>query len=259
MRLLILTIATALCVHAQWLDRPTPGTPRLANGKPNLKAAAPRSGGKPSLSGVWQVEGVTESGGLGENLISKYLLNFFADFKPGEEPFQPSAGAQYRQVPKPGQKLELLCPPARLPATDLLPVPFKIVQTPELTLILYEDFENFRQIHTDGRSLPVDPQPAFLGYSVGKWEGGTFVVKSAGFNGLLGIDAAGHPNSEAMQLTERFHRVDFGHMDLEITVDDARTYTRPVSVNVHFQLLPDTDLIESVCEDEKDKVHLAGR
>ncbi len=131
--------------------------------------------------------------------------------------------------------------------------------TPDLTLILYEDFENFRQIHTDGRNLPIDPQPAFLGYSVGKWEGGTFVVKSAGFNTLLGIDGAGHPNSEAMQVTERFHRVDFGHMDLQITVDDPRTYTKPVSVNVHFQLLPDTDLIESVCEDEKDKVHLAGK
>jgi hypothetical protein len=259
MRLLILTMAATLCVHAQWLDRPTPGTPRLANGKPNLTAAAPRSGGKPNLSGVWQVEGSAVNGGLGESRVSNYLLNFFADFKTGEEPFQPAVVAQFRPGAQPGQKLELLCPPARLPAADLLPVPFKIVQTSDLTLILYEDFENFRQIHTDGRNLPVDPQPAFLGYSVGKWEGGTFVVKSSGFNSLLGIDAAGHPNSEGMQVTERFHRVDFGHMELQITVDDSRTYTKPVTVNVHLQLLPDTDLIESVCEDEKDKVHLAGK
>jgi hypothetical protein len=259
MRLLILTMATTLCVHAQWLDRPTPGTPRLANGKPNLSAAAPRTGGKPNLSGVWQVEGSEDGAGLGESRESNYLVNFFADFKSGEEPFQPAAAAQFRQPPGSRKKLDLPCPPARLPFSDLLPIPFKIVQTPDLTLVLYEDFENFRQIHTDGRNLPVDPQPAFLGYSVGKWEGGIFVVKSAGFNGLLGIDGEGHPNSEAMQLTERFHRLDFGHMDLQITVDDPRTYTKPVTVNVHLYLLPDTDLIESVCEDEKDKTHLAAK
>jgi len=259
MRLLILTLAGALCAHAQWLNRPTPGTPRLPGGKPNLTAAAPRTGGKPDLSGIWQAEGHVDNGGLGESYVSKYLLNFFADFKPGEEPVQPAAAERFRKGAAGGQKLELLCPPPRLPATDLLPIPFKIVQTPGLTLILYEDFENFRQIHTDGRSLPVDPQPSFLGYSVGRWEDGTFVVKSSGFNDLLGIDASGHPNSEAMQVTERFRRVDFGHMELQITVEDPRTYTKPVTVNVHLGLLPDTELLESVCEDEKDKIHLAGK
>jgi hypothetical protein len=259
MRLLVLTIASTLCAQAQWLNHPTAGTPRLPGGKPNLTAPAPRTCGKPNLSGVWQVEGSADNGGLGESRVSNYLLNFFADFKAGEEPFQPAAAAKFSQKSAGGQKLELLCPPARLPAADLLPVPFKIVQTPGLMLILYEDFENFRQIYTDGRSLPIDPQPAFLGYSVGRWEGATFVVKSAGFNGLLDLDAACHPNSEAMEVTERFRRVDFGHMDLQITVNDPRTYTRPVTVNVHLLLLPDKDIIESVCEDEKDKVHLAGR
>jgi hypothetical protein len=252
-RLFCLLLILSTGAHAQWLNLPTPGTPRSRDGKPNLTAPAPRqNGGTPDLSGVWQVEGTTDTGGLGESQISPYFLNFLAAFKPGEEPFQSAAVRKSRPDRPPLPP----CPPARLPNSDVLPVPFKIVQTPGLTLILYEDFENFRQIHTDGRRLPRDPQPTFLGYSVGSWEGATFVVNTTGFNDLSALDALGHPHSEAMRITERFRRLDFGHMQLQITMDDPATYTRPVTVSVPLRLLPDTDILESVCEDEKDQAHI---
>ena len=133
----------------------------------------------------------------------------------------------------------------------------KIVQTPEVIIVLYEDQNPYRQIYTDGRPLPKDPQPAWLGYSVGKWEGDTLVVDSAGFNDKGSLDTAGHPQSEELRLRERFHRRDFGHMDLELTIDDARMYTRPFTVKVTEVLLPDSDVLEFVCTDnEKDRAHL---
>ncbi len=264
MRLLLATLAGTLCLQGQWLNYPATGTPRLAGGKPNLSAPAPKKAGKPDLSGMWQVESspkkviepYTYPGGetiLGETDISVYFANFFADYKFGEEPFTPAAAAAFHAKHSPP---EASCPPARLPNSDLVPVPFKLLQTPGLTLILYEDFENFRQIHTDGRGLPKDPQPTFLGYSAGRWEGDTFVVETNGFNDLAALDAMGHPHSEAMKITERFRRVDFGHMNLQITVDDPVTYAKPVTISVRLGLLPDTDLIESVCELEKDQPHM---
>jgi hypothetical protein len=127
--------------------------------------------------------------------------------------------------------------------------------------MLYEaDTNFFRQIFTDGRKLPADPQPSWLGYSVGKWDGDWFVVDSVGFNDKSGLDAMGHPHSESMRLTERFRRRDYGHMDLEITLDDPKTYTKPVTIKVAHQLHPDTEILESFCsEGEKDLTHMRGQ
>jgi hypothetical protein len=114
-----------------------------------------------------------------------------------------------------------------------------------------------RQIYTDGRKHTPDPPPTWLGYSVGKWDGDTFVVDTVGFNDLSWLDAFGHPHSEDMKITERFQRIDFGHMELQITVDDPKSYTKPIAVKFGLRLLPDTDLIESFCaENEKDVQHL---
>ena len=127
-------------------------------------------------------------------------------------------------------------------------------------LVLYEADTFFRQIHTDGRKPPVDPQPSWLGYSVGRWEGDALVVEVTGFNDLSPLDAMGHFHSADLRVTERFQRRDFGHMDALITLDDAKVFTKPVSIQVTYQLLPDTDLIESFCtEDEKDLAHLANQ
>ncbi|PWU11367.1 MAG: hypothetical protein C5B51_02710 [Terriglobia bacterium] len=271
--ILILLTAAPWGAHAQWLSRRDPDTPRLHDGKPNLHAPVPRRNGKPDLSGVWEVESSPAKeveryllpggeNGLGEDVPSKYFLNFFADFPFLQEPFHPQAAALFKQrLQGSGPKPPTLCAPPSLPAVDLVPVPFKFVPTPGVLMMLYEGDSNFfRQIYTDGRKLPDDPQPSWLGYSVGKWQGDAFVVETIGFNDKGRLDAMGHFHSESMRLTERFQRRDFGHMDGQITVDDPKTYTKPVTVNVAFRLLPDSDLLESFCtEGESDLAHIGGR
>ena len=269
--IVIMLMGTPVCASAQWLNYPTPGTPRTKDGKPILSAPAPRRGGKPDLAGVWQVESSPRKelerfslpggeNGLGEDDASKYFINFFSDFPFGQEPFQPAAAALFRQRMQSGRKPPTLCPPANMPLEDLVPSPFKIVPTPGFTIMLYEGDNFYRQIYTDGRKLPSDPQPSWLGYSVGKWEGDWFVIDTVGFNDKGVLDAMGHFHSESMHLTERLHRRDFGHMDVEITVDDPKTYTKPVTIRVSHRLLPDTDLIESFCsEGEKDLAHMPGK
>jgi hypothetical protein len=135
--------------------------------------------------------------------------------------------------------------------------PFKIIQTPGLIVMLYEVDSTHRQVYTDGRKLPADPQPAWLGYSVGKWEGDTLVVDTAGFNDKSWLDAFGHPHSEALRIQERFRRRDFGHMEVQVTIDDPKTFTKPFTIKFNDLLLPDTDILESFCtENEKDRPHL---
>ena len=147
-----------------------------------------------------------------------------------------------------------------MPHADLLPEPFKIIQTPGEILMLYEVETIFRQIFTDGRKHPTDPSPAWLGYSVGKWDGDTLVVDTMGFNDLSWLDARGHGHSEDMRVEERFHRRDFGHMEVTVTITDPKTFTKPVTINFVEQLLPDTDVFEHICsENEKDAAHQPGK
>ncbi|HEY3826562.1 MAG TPA: hypothetical protein VGL82_18495, partial [Bryobacteraceae bacterium] len=136
----------------------------------------------------------------------------------------------------------------------------RIVQTPGLIVVLYQGTTNsvHRTIFTDGRKLPVDPNPTWMGYSVGHWEGDTLIVDTAGFNDRSWLDIEGHPHTEALHITERFHRRDFGHMDLDITIDDPKTFTKPFSLKMPQLLTPDTDLIESVCENDRSVPHMLG-
>jgi hypothetical protein len=135
-------------------------------------------------------------------------------------------------------------------------MPKRFVQTPQLLVILYEG-DIPRQIHMDGRALPVDPQPAWVGYSIGKWEGDTLVVQTAGFNPRAPLDLLGHPRSESMRMTERMRRRDFGHLDTQVTIDDPTSYSKPITFRYTATLVPDDDLLEWVCtENEKDSVHL---
>jgi hypothetical protein len=264
--------ALPLCIPAQWLNQRDPSLPRTRDGKPNLTAPAPRRNGKPDISGLWEVESSPREdveklllpggeNGLGEDVPSKYFLNFFSDFPFLQEPFQPAAGAQYHQALQSGRKPPTLCPPPSITVNDLNVAPFKIVQTPGLTMMLYEGNDIFfRQVFTDGRKLPADPQPSWLVYSVGRWEGDSFVIDTIGFNDKNVLDAMGHSHSESMHLTERFRRRDVGHMNLQITLDDSKTYTKPVTVEVSLRLVPDSDLIESFCtEGETDLAHLPGK
>jgi hypothetical protein len=263
--LFIALLVAPLYVNAQWAIYHDPTIPRTKDGKPNLSAPAPRLNGKPDLSGIWIPESapVSEIGqfllpgginGLGEDLPTKYFFSVFFDSPPGQEPYRPEVRAKLPKGPPPAPST--LCPLPTLPFQGLVPELFKIVQTPRLTILLYEADTVFRQIFTDGRALPVDPTPSWLGYSVGKWMGDAFVVDSIGFNDKGTLDALGHPHSEAMRLTETFRRRDFGHMDVQVTIDDPKTYTKPVTILVKHRLVPDTELIEYFChENEQDAAH----
>ncbi len=262
----------AACGQGQWLNHPAPGTPRTRDGKPDLSARAPRANGKPDLSGIWVAESATREellrlfpGGennLGEIGPSRHFMNIFSDFKPEEIPIRPAAAA-IAQERRAGLAKDIpltRCLPAGVPFVNALPAPYKLIQTPGVIAMLYEQDTSFRQIFIDGRKPPNDPQPSWLGYSVGKWDGDSLVVDTAGFNDRSWLDAFGHPHSESMRVTERFHRRDFGHMEVQITVDDSTMYTKPFTVKIGQRLLPDTDLIESFClENEKDRAHIVGK
>jgi hypothetical protein len=261
----IASLGVSLCAQAQWLNQPTPGAPRTPAGKVNMTGPVSRVNGKPDLSGVWQAQGEPRAPeglfGLGESTNSKYFRDVLSDFKPGEEPLTPAASEIFRQHGQPGVVgPSQICLPDGVPHADLLPEPFKIIQTPGEILILYEVETIFRQIFTDGRKLPADPSPTWLGYSVGTWEGDNLVVDTAGFNSLSWLDARGHAHSEDLRVQERFHRRDFGHMDVAVTITDPKTFTRPITINFVEELLPDTDVFEHICsEDEKDAAHQPGK
>jgi len=255
--------------HAQWLNYPEARTPRTKDGKPNLTAPAPRLNGKPDVSGLWQAERTPQSeydNVLGKGFtglqvdthdITKHVLNVFWGMKPEEEPLRPEAAAIMKQrAGKPLEYPHTQCLPGGIPLA-LLVFTFKIIQTPYEIVLLSETADPPRQIHTDGRPLPRDPDPTWMGYSVGHWEGDTLVVETAGLNDRAWLDAFGHPRSESMRITERYRRRDFGHMDLEITFNDPKYYTRPFSIKMGLRLIPDSDLLEYVCtENEKDRIHL---
>jgi hypothetical protein len=228
---------------AQWLKYKTPGIPRTADGKPDLNAPAPRTAdGKPDLSGLWR----GAAGG--------YLTDIASDLKPGE--VLPWAAELYKKREAEFSK--------DFPGYRCMPFPgffysyglFKIMQTPGLTAILAEASSTYRQIFTDGRSFPEDMYPTWMGYSVGHWDGDTFVVESAGFNDQTWLDLNGHPHSEALRVTERFFRRDFGHMQHEVTLDDPKVFTKPVTISLNTELVPDTEMLEAVCnENEQDVKH----
>jgi len=248
-------IFTSMPVAAQWLNLPTKGIPRTKDGKPDLAGPAPRKpDGKPDLSGIWNSEPQNQK--FGRGLPPPGLA---ADFKPGEFPIQPWAEALTRERTAGGRDWPPAhCLPPSIP--NLGGEPLKIIREPDLVVILYEVFGLVRQIFLDGRTLASDPNPTWLGYSVGHWDGDTFVVETAGFNGKAWLDVAGHPETDALHLTERFRRRDFGHLDLQITIDDPKAYTKPWSVEMPRQLLADTELMEEVCnENEKDLQHRVGK
>ena len=250
-----IAIAAALAllpvsVSAQWLDFRTPGIPRTADGKPNLTAPAPRTpDGKPDLSGLWEPE------------PSPYRFDVIQDVK-DEGVFRPEAEALFLKRAADLRRDN--------PVTHCLPAGpsaifaagstrfYRIIQSPSVIGLLYE-LSGFRQIYTDGRSLPENPNPTWMGYSIGRWDGDTLVVDSAGFNDRTWLDMVGHPHSERLHVVEKFHRIDFGHMDLRVTYDDPETLFKPLTISVKVHYAPDTDMLEYVCnENERDTDHLVA-
>jgi hypothetical protein len=280
LKLGIVFAASLASASAQWLNYPEPGTPLTANGKPDLSAKTPRApDGKPDLSGVWGVEpsapgeierlyGSAVANGpqavAGDDIrqMNKYFLNLFIDFKRGEEPIRPEALAKEAQLRKAGGDNPYStahCLPYGMPTRYFNVRPLKIYQTPKELVIFYEVDGAFRQIHTDGRKLPVDPFPAWMGYSTGHWDGDTMIVDSSGYNDKTRLPG-GHIHSEHVHFQERFHRRDFGHMDMEITVEDPEVLTKPVTVKFMENLIPNSDILEYFCsEGERDSANIAAQ
>jgi hypothetical protein len=234
-------------LEAQWLKHPTPGIPRTPDGKPNLTAPAPRTpDGKVDLSGLWQ------------RISPNYRRNIAADLKPDE--IQPEARALVQQRMENFGKdhMAVRCLPWG-PSYSTSERLVKIVQTTGLILMLDEGLA-YRQIFMDGRALETDPNPSWLGYSIGRWEADTLVVESFGFNDRTWLDRDGHPHTEALRVTERYRRPDFGHLKIDITLEDPGTYARPWTISLEAQLAADTELLQYVCnESSGGREHWVGK
>jgi hypothetical protein len=230
---------------AQWAKVPPAAIPRTPDGQPNLSAPAPRlPDGKPDLSGIW-------------NSPAGYIRDLARDLKE-PVPFQPwakalyderAAGLRWKEEP------DANCLPQGVPKILVAPAPWRIVQTPGIIFFVHEAFNLWWQVFLDGRVFVPHPDvsPTWHGYSTGKWEGDTLVVDTGGFNGRVWLDQLGKPSTEALHVSMRFRRKDFGHMDIQITIDDPKAYTSPWTVTVEASVMPDADLMEFIClENEKD-------
>lgn len=263
--------AISASVLAQWQPHPTPRVPRNAAGEPDLTAPAPKThDGKTDFSGIWQNGG----GGRG-NRGNRGA----APATPPAAPVIPNAtfgnvGAGFPEgLPMLPESKELVakrmadnskdnpdahCLPMGFMQFHTHPQPRKIIQTPEVMVIIYEANSGLRQIFLDGRTHPpADAEPWWYGYSVGKWDGDTLVVETRNYRGNEWLDVRGSPLSDAARVVERFRRTNFGSLEIEVTVDDPKSYTRPWTVKVNQRLMLDTELIEFICE-ERDATHYVG-
>ncbi|MBZ5577675.1 MAG: hypothetical protein LAP40_14025 [Acidobacteriia bacterium] len=262
LRLAVALAALTAPLAAQWLDHPTPGVPRTKDAKPNLSAPAPRTReGKPDLSGVWYLETPPCGPGCGDYPGAPEFMDI-ASKLPGGLPYQPwAAELVKKRAAEIGRDDPVArCLPSGVVRLLTFPPPRKIVQLPGLVLILSERDVTFQQIFTDGRPLPSDPAPNWNGYSSGKWEGDALVVHINGLRDGTWLDRKGDPLTEAAALTERFRRVNYGRLAIDLTVDDPKAYTRPWTVTLNQILALDTDLLDYYCMDnEKDAQHVVGK
>jgi hypothetical protein len=250
-------------LRAQWLNYPVPGVPRTKDGAVNMAAPAPRLNGKPDLSGIWAAEDnrPCPAGGCADMKVGQEFVNIGWSLK-GGLPYQPWAAELTKQRTAENRLHDPMskCLPPGIVRLHTHALMRKMLQTSTVLAILNEQSVWYRQIMLDGRPLPVDPVPTWNGYSVGHWEGDTLVVISNGFRDDLWLDANGSPMTSAAKITERFRRPDFGHLEITLTVDDPKAYTRPWTVTLKQTIVADSDLLDYVCqENEKDVPHLVGK
>ncbi|HEY2382389.1 MAG TPA: hypothetical protein VGK48_14520 [Terriglobia bacterium] len=269
----IVIAGTSVAAGAQWFKYPSPGAPRTANGEVDLSAAAPRlANGKPDLSGVWMTGDPSCGVGGPANLsdliklappsrkcpprgaaMSREGINMGVDL-PGGLPYQPWLAdlVQKRTASLAIDDPHIRCLPDTFLRAYGLPHYLKFIQTPNILAVLNEMNGVYRQVFTDGRPLPDDPNPSWQGYSSATWSGDTLVVETIGFRDDLWIDWDGSVITQSAKVRERIRRPDFGHLEIEVTVDDPKAYTKPWSVTLHQQFAPDTELIDEICaENEK--------
>jgi len=267
-RLRVAALVLLLCgslkpASAQWLQQRDPRLPRTADGKPDLTAPAPRlADGSPDLSGIWYPDFAAtdpaRANAPGQTLGEDPVIRLSSsDGKP--IPLLPDAKVAFDERQKNGTASPVTrCLPHSIPDAMIVPAPFKFIHSAGLTIILLEEYNHFRQIFTDGRAFPPDMQPAWFGYSIGRWDGDTFVVQTAGFNDKSWL-GNGFTHTEQLRTTERFRRMNLGTMQLQVTIDDPKTFERPwTTQTIWFRLMPDTDFIENICENERDVPHLRG-
>ena len=259
--LFLLPLAGSFPLAGQWISYPTAGVPRTKDGKPDLGAACPRmADGKPDLSGLWMMQPNRSAtpNFPGCEPTAQEFANIGFTLKEGL-PYQPWAAELVKKriaEERLHDPLSYCLPPGPV-RLHTWSTPRKLIQTPGLLVILNELNASYRQIFTDGRPLPNDPNPSWNGYSSGKWEGDTLVIQTSGFRDGLWLDSTGNPLTDAAKITERFRRLNFGHMQIEITVDDPKAYTKPWTVTLNHTIKLDTDLLDFVCaENEKDTRHL---
>jgi hypothetical protein len=252
---LVVAIGMSASAMAQWADHAVKNVPRTPDGKVDLKAPPRRTAdGKIDLSGFW----------MPTNRV-KHLLDLAADLKPGSVPLQPWAEAVYKERIETNGKDHpgVRCWPSGIPEKLNIPDGLKLIQTPDVMLFLHESRTIYRQVFTDGRKLPrvpEDAQPMWMGYSVGRWEGDTFVVETIGQNGKTWLDMKGLPGTEALKVIERYTRPSIGRIFIDVTIDDPKAYTRPWDVRLSWDLQPDIELIESICEENnRDIPHMVGK
>jgi hypothetical protein len=251
--------AAAATAEAQWQRVRDPSLQWSRDGRPNLFAPAPRLNGTPDLSGVWQPDGDPMPKGIeaieGDLLFPRHMINVGADLEGGQPPMRPEAAEILKaraNVEHPGA----YCKPTGVPNLNAIVLPFKILQTPKVVLVLHEENQVFRQIFLDGRKPVEDAVPRFMGYSTGHWEGDQLVVETTDVNDQGWLDGMGHPHTDRMRVTERFRRRDAGHLEVQITIDDPGAYTSPFTYTVKSTLVPEDDLLEYFCtENEKDSAH----
>jgi hypothetical protein len=255
----VVVLMFAAMAQAQWAPFPMKNVPRGADGKVVMTAPAQKMpDGKPDLQGFWMPDGSV--GGVGG---VKYLMRLDADGRQGEALLQPWAKEIYQErIANNGKDHPgVSCLPSGIPEKNNIPDGLKVVQTPDLLIFLYESRTIYRQVFLDGRPLPSkDAQPTWMGYSVGKWDGDTMVVDTRGSNGKTWLDMRGLPGTEELHVIERYSRPTIGKMTIAVTIDDPKAYTKAWDVNLTWRLVPDTDLIESICEENsRDLPHMVGK
>jgi len=254
----VIAVVSGPSVAAQWLTYPTAGVPRLPDGSPNLRAVTPRTpDGKPDFSGIWEpdMNRPCPPDGCADMKVPQEFVNIGWSLKEGP-PYQPwAATARKERIEQQGKDDPVSrCVPGGLVKLHTTPQLRKIIQIPGLLVTLNEMDASYRQIFTDGRPLPPAVElPSFKGFSVGTWEGDTMVVQTTGFPDGIWLDRSGSPLTDAAKITERWRRLDYGTMEIDIMIDDAKAYTRPWAITLTHRIVLDTDLLDYICtENEKD-------
>jgi hypothetical protein len=243
----VLLLCAAVPLSAQWRNIPS-SVPNGPDGKPNMSGPTPKTAsGKPDLSGVYQSD-------------RKYFANLAADIGIENVPMTPEARklqAERFTGLLGWDEPDAHCLPQGTPKINMAPVPFRIVQTDKLVVLVYEAFNLWRQVHLDGRDFAEDLNPSWLGWSKGRWEGDTLVVETRGLNGKQWLDHGGLPTSDKLTVVEKFRRPDAGNLEIEYTITDPTYYTRPWTVMTKARLLPTSEIFEFICnENERSTQHM---